>query len=104
MVRVVKGMKVPHGTVGVVFWFGTDYARPNYYRSPHHYLVADLLPSDSNRKIGIVDANGDVFWSYEKNVEVITDANGNALVGELRKDGPKKTVWTNPEIYQPKGE
>ena len=56
-VKVVRGRKVPIGTQGVVFWVGPGYAKP-YDRS-----------TPPNR-LGIKDAEENVYWTSETNVEV----------------------------------
>lgn len=92
VVKVVKGKKVALGTTGVIFWFGEDYARPSRYGSPHRHLIAHLLPQSSNRKVGIVDKDGNAHWTYEKNLQVELDANGDAVTGKLTRNG-KTYKW-----------
>lgn len=58
-VRVVKGRKVPHGTVGDVFWYGPDkYARPGQMASPP-------------MRVGIRADTGQKYFTAATNVEVI---------------------------------
>ena len=52
-VKVVRGRKVPIGTVGVVFWIGSG---------------------QYGERVGIKDANDTVHWTASKNVEVIGDS------------------------------
>lgn len=59
-VRVVKGRKVPIGTVGVCFWMGqTDYSR---YGDPWGIYT--------KTRIGIRTEAGDVYWTALDNVEI----------------------------------
>lgn len=58
-VVVVKGRKVAHGVVGTVFWTKVV----NYDKYGRSFC--DEL------KIGIKDADGNVYWTYEKNVQVV---------------------------------
>lgn len=48
-VTVVRGVKVPKGTTGVVIWVGTG---------------------DYGERVGVKDAAGTVHWTASKNVEV----------------------------------
>lgn len=58
-VCVIKGRKVPHGICGQVFWTKeVDY-------DPYHRNWA--CPEI---RIGIRDSEGNVYWTYAKNVEV----------------------------------
>lgn len=58
-VVVVKGRKVAHGTVGTVFWTKEVNYDP-YKRSWNKEI-----------RIGIKDSDGNVYWTYEKNVQVV---------------------------------
>ena len=59
-VRVVKGRKVPKGTVGVCFWIGqTDYSK---YGDPWGIYTC--------YRIGIRDNAGEVYWTALDNVVV----------------------------------
>jgi hypothetical protein len=49
-IKVVKGRKVSHGTVGVCIWRG----RTQY-----------------GERVGLKDSNGQVFWTASSNVEVV---------------------------------
>lgn len=60
-VKVVKGRKVPRGTIGTCFWV----KRYNYSR----YKDAWGIYSDT--RIGIRTADGEVHFTSSKNVEVI---------------------------------
>lgn len=58
-VVVVSGRKVPHGITGTIFWTKeVNYDR--YNRSWYDEL-----------KIGIKDSDGNVYWTYAKNVELV---------------------------------
>ena len=63
-VRVVKGRKVPIGTVGEVFWMGSqDYSK---YGDPWGIYT--------KYRCGIRDWRGNVYWTSLDNVEVIEEA------------------------------
>lgn len=59
-VKVVRGRKVPKGTVGEVVWYGKG--RP----------FKPWLPAPV--RVGVRDANGTVHWTDAKNVEVVNAA------------------------------
>ncbi len=57
-VIVVKGRKVPIGTVGTIFWVKEEnYDRYNRY-------------CGKTTRLGIKDKDGNVYWTYADNVEV----------------------------------
>lgn len=59
-VRVVKGRKVPKGTVGVCFWMGSrDYSR---YGDPWGIYT--------KFRVGIRDDEGQVYWTSLDNIEL----------------------------------
>ena len=58
-VKVVRGRKVPKGTVGTVVWYGAG-KRYRYYGS-------------TPMRVGVKDAGGMVHWTDAKNVEVVAD-------------------------------
>lgn len=60
-VKVVKGRKVPHGTIGECFWMGS-YDNSKY---------GDPWGIYTTVRIGIKDENGDVYWTSLDNVELI---------------------------------
>ena len=60
-VKVVKGRKVPIGTVGVCFWMGqTNYGK---YGDPWGIYTKE--------RIGIKNEAGEVFWTALDNVELV---------------------------------
>ncbi len=86
-VRVVRGRKVPIGTVGAVVWYGqarvygANY--PNGYKAharDQHRLVDSLLPPATGLKEGmrvgiLVDGTQDKLFLSAKNVDVIDELN-----------------------------
>ena len=58
-VKVVKGRKVPIGTVGKVFWR----KKVNYDKYNRWY--------NATYRLGIKDDDGNVYWTNESNVEVV---------------------------------
>lgn len=58
-VVVVAGRKVKHGTTGEIFWTKAV----NYDRYGRWW--------NEELKIGIKDKDGNVYWTYAKNVEVV---------------------------------
>lgn len=60
-VKVVKGRKVPIGTVGERFWMGS-YDNSKY---------GDPWGIYTTVRIGIKDDNGNVYWTALDNVEVV---------------------------------
>ena len=71
-VRVVRGRKVEHGTVGRCFWMGTR----NYSKTPDYWGIKTVT------RIGIRDEAGQVYWTSLDNVEVIA--------GTYEDPSPKK--------------
>lgn len=63
-VKVVKGRKVPKGTVGTVVWYGEG-KKYSYYGS-------------APMRVGLKDASGTVHWTAASNVEVVTESEGKA--------------------------
>ena len=59
-VTVVKGRKVPHGTTGECFWMGT-YDNSKY---------GDPWGIYTTTRIGIRDAEGNVYWTALDNVRL----------------------------------
>lgn len=74
MVVVVRGRKVPLGTVGELFWEHEE----NY--SKYHNMW-----SGRTVRIGIKDKDGNVWWTYKDNVEVADSTDYCTCVKELRK-------------------
>lgn len=61
-VRVVRGRKVPIGTEGVVIWIG-------YYE--RGYRGSGIDPYKCEQKIGIIDDNDTMWYTYTKNCEEV---------------------------------
>lgn len=61
-VKVIKGRKVPKGTIGACFWV----KRYNYSR------YGDPWGIYSDTRVGIRTADGEVHFTSSNNVEVIT--------------------------------
>jgi len=62
-VKVVKGRKVPKGTVGECFWMGcTDYSK---YGDPWGIYT--------HVRVGIRDTDGNVHWTALDNVELVRE-------------------------------
>lgn len=86
-VRVAsKRSKVPHGTEGVVFWFGeSNYASPwrHKYRNPYAGLIStrtEMLVSDlRNYRVGFKDADGNKHFLAATAVEVLEPAPDEAF-------------------------
>lgn len=64
-VKVVKGIKVPIGTEGKVFWIGIR----NY--SPYRNWIYDQII------IGFKDANGNAYFTNKKNLELVKERSNN---------------------------
>ena len=60
-VKVVKGRKVPIGTIGECFWI----KKVNYDRYNRWY--------NETTRIGIKDSKGNVYWTDANNCEVIIE-------------------------------
>lgn len=60
-VKVVKGRKVPIGTIGEVFWLGS------YCHSPY----GDPWGIYTTYRCGIKDEDGNVYWTSVDNIEVM---------------------------------
>lgn len=61
MVKVVKGRKVPIGTIGQCFWMGSrNYGK---YEDPWG-IYSDV-------RIGIKDSEGEIYWTSLQNVELV---------------------------------
>ena len=63
-IKVVRGRKIPHGTVGVVFWSGV---------------------SQWGLRYGFKDSNGTVFWAAAANVELDGQIDDATVIAEARK-------------------
>lgn len=59
-VKVVSGRKVPHGTIGIVFYL----CRKHYGKSQW---------SGFTTRVGIKDDEGNVWWTSTKNIVSCTD-------------------------------
>jgi hypothetical protein len=66
MVKVVKGRKVPKGTVGTVIWYG---ACKSFGPVPRYR--GNWVPAATPMRVGIKDATGAVHWTAASNVEVV---------------------------------
>ena len=65
-VKVVRGRKVPRGTVGECFWMGyKPYGYISYQANADEVIKAI--------RIGIRDESGEVYWTTLNNVEVIPE-------------------------------
>lgn len=61
IVVVKKGRKIPKGTIGKVFWYGSSRMQYNSYdRNPEF-------------RIGFKDEHGEVYWTTTRNVEVVIE-------------------------------
>lgn len=79
LVKVVRGRKVKHGTIGRCFWMGTrNYAK---YSDPWGLKTVT--------RIGIRDEAGNVYWTSIENVEVIPGT----------YEAPAKKVKKYDEVY-----
>jgi hypothetical protein len=81
-----KRSKVPHGTEGVVFWFGeSSYTNPyrGKYRNPYADLIAtrteQLLGDLGSYRVGIMDADGQKHFLAATAVEVLVPAPAEAF-------------------------
>lgn len=80
-----KRSKVPHGTEGVVFWFGeSSYKRPNYYANPYAgflYTKSEKILNGIERgdyRVGFKDADGNKHFCGATCVEVLEPAPAEA--------------------------
>ena len=74
-VKVVRGRKVPLGTVGECFWMG--YKCYGYIAYP-----ADADEVSKAIRIGIRDTAGEVYWTTLNNVEVIPEVEHETSIPE----------------------
>jgi hypothetical protein len=65
-VRVTKGRKVPAGTEGEVFWYGTD-----RYARHAQALWAFLDDGRTGRRVGIRTGDGEKYFTAATNVTVL---------------------------------
>ncbi len=77
-VEVVKGRKVAKGTKGKVFWL----KEVNYDKYDRWYKAVT--------KIGIKDEQGNVYWTYAHNVNVINPENYIRPIKDIIKEVKKK--------------
>lgn len=85
LVKVIKGRKVPVGTVGRVFWHGAakefgSFPRGGYkaHRREQTALVRSLLGPDGNGdkegfRVGLVTDAGEKYFTAATNVDVIAE-------------------------------
>lgn len=62
-VKVVRGRKVPIGTLGKVFWVGTN---------------------QFGRRVGLKDSNGTVYWTSAGNIEIIDRPDESKVLQEAK--------------------
>ena len=79
-VKVVRGRKVPLGTVGECFWMGAT----NYKKYPDYWGIGLVV------RIGIRDDAGVVYWTSLRNVEVLPESE------QPVKPRVRKLVYTAP--------
>ena len=72
-VEVIAGRKVKHGVVGEVFW--TKKVNYDKYNRSWYDEV----------KIGIKDSEGNVYWTYAKNVKVVNYKRYMRPIKEIKK-------------------
>lgn len=74
VVQVVKGRKVPRGTVGIVFWWG-EYARRGFHGRVGRPQV----------RIGFCTINAETFFTVADNLEVVevSEAARTAMTAQL---------------------
>ncbi len=88
-VRVVRGRKVPQGIVGECFWMGyKSYGRVSAWAEE----VCKVL------RIGIRDADGEVYWTTLNNVEVIPEVAPSTSIPESLYRFPRKFLDL-PSLY-----
>lgn len=81
-VRVVTGRKVPVGTEGEVFWIS----------EPLRYGQSRF--ATTTFKVGIKDEQGNVHWTYDKNVKLLEREGRPAT-----HDGLRNVIWPTPELF-----
>jgi len=72
VVKVVRGRKVPKGTVGTVFWkgekhYGVSYPNTGFYRGTSRFY------GNIATRIGFKDEAGTVFWTNIDNVDKVEE-------------------------------
>ena len=72
VVKVVRGRKVPKGTVGTVIWYG---AGKDFGPKPRYRGGWTTTPP---MRVGVKDASGTVHWTAASNVEVVESADKEA--------------------------
>ena len=88
-VKVVRGRKIPIGTVGECFWMG--------YK-PYGYIRGGSDEVSKALRIGIRDAAGEVYWTTLNNVEVIAEFEHEAAIPEHLYSFPRKFLDL-PSLY-----
>ena len=93
IVKVVKGRKVPLGTVGEVFWM----EHVNY--DSYNRRCGETI------KVGIKDSNGNKYYTYINNLEVVNPedyySNEQDIIDRIDKNhnnivaGKQYFNWTN---------
>jgi hypothetical protein len=81
-VKVVAGRKVPIGTEGEVFWV----SNPLVYGQSRF--------ATTTFKLGVKDAQGNVHWTYDQNVELIEREGKPAT-----HDGLGVVIWPTPQLF-----
>ena len=74
-VEVVRGRKVPKGTRGTIVWIGV------YERG---YRGSGIDPYKCEQRIGIKDDNGNMHYTYTKNVELVSTIERGDEVDNLK--------------------
>lgn len=81
-VKVVAGRKVAIGTTGEIFWVSA----PQVYGQSRF--------ATTTYKLGIKDAEGKVYWTYDRNVELLEREGKPA-----QHDGLMNVIWPTPELF-----
>jgi hypothetical protein len=72
-VMVMRGRKIPIGTVGVVFWAGADKFRTRLYENPNRWMLADVMILDAPERIGITLPDGGKVFIAAEAARVVAD-------------------------------
>ena len=90
-VKVVRGRKVPRGTVGECFWMG--------YK-PYGYISYQANADEVSKaiRIGIRDTAGEVYWTTLNNVEVIPEVEPKTSIAQYLYSFERKFLDL-PSLY-----
>lgn len=70
-IRVVKGRKIPIGTIAKVFWLGEDKFNRPAKKNPYQFSLDMFIYFARQYRVGIILDSGEKFFINAENVEIV---------------------------------